>query len=282
MRIPVAATVACLAWSLTALPVFAQDDRAETCAVEGAPSPDDAIIACGFVIHAEGSTAATRLRALLVRAEIQRRLSHPDLAMQDCDAAIRLDPASARAFELRGRVRTDAKQYERALDDFDHATRLDKELASAFAGRAATFSLMRQHRLAVRDYTDVAIWGRHPSKVAALVERLAGEGYPVRACEDLAAGVAAADTISCVTTSREPLVRGEWLRPGTHLDLVTGGGEELYDGPQVPVRTSRVGLVVWVVMGVAAVVFFAAIAVRIVRRVRRRRRTHGPVLRSET
>ena len=40
------------------------------------------------------------------------------------------------------------------------------------------------------------------------------------------------------------------------------------------------GAVVWLVMGVAGVVFFAAIAVRIVRRVRRRRRTHGPVLRS--
>jgi hypothetical protein len=65
------------------------------------------------------------------------------------------------------------------------------------------------------------------------------------------------------------------------LDLVTGSGERLYAGPQVPVRTSRVGLVVWVVMGVAATVFFAAIVVRIVRRVRRRRRTHGPVLRSE-
>ena len=65
------------------------------------------------------------------------------------------------------------------------------------------------------------------------------------------------------------------------LDLVTGSGERLYVGPQVPVRTSRVGLVVWVVMAVAAVVFLAAIVVRIVRRVRRRRRTHGPVLRRE-
>jgi hypothetical protein len=66
------------------------------------------------------------------------------------------------------------------------------------------------------------------------------------------------------------------------LDLVTDSGEQLYPGAQVPVRTSRVGLVVWVVMGVAATVFFATIAVRIVRRVRRRRRTPGPVLRSGT
>ncbi len=66
------------------------------------------------------------------------------------------------------------------------------------------------------------------------------------------------------------------------LDLVTGSGERLYAGPEVPVRSSRVGLVVWVVMGVAAAVFFAAIVVRIVRRIRRRRRTPGPVLRRQT
>jgi tetratricopeptide (TPR) repeat protein len=107
-----------------------------------------------LVIDAAGSTAAIQHHALLVRAEIQRRLARLDLAMNDCEEAIRRDPASARAFELRGRVRTDAKQYERALDDFDQAIRLDKDLASAFAGRAAAFALMRQHRLAVRDYTE--------------------------------------------------------------------------------------------------------------------------------
>src|SRR5436305_963171 len=33
---------------------------------------------------------------------------------------------------------------------------------------------------------------------------------------------AAADVISCATLAQEPLLRGEWLRPGTHLDLVGG------------------------------------------------------------
>ena len=88
------------------------------------------------------------------------------------------------------------------------------------------------------------------------------------------------------------VAKGEMLSYGDVVDLlrvvlardgelVTGSGERLYAGPQVPVRTSRVGLVVWLVMGVAATVFFATIVVRIVRRVRRRRRTHGPVLRRD-
>ena len=28
-----------------------------------------------------------------------------------------------------------------------------------------------------------------------------------------------ADIVSCVTTSTKPIVRGEWLKPGTHVDL---------------------------------------------------------------
>ncbi|MBG5236587.1 ornithine cyclodeaminase family protein [Pseudomonas aeruginosa] len=44
--------------------------------------------------------------------------------------------------------------------------------------------------------------------------------YPARAADGLRAAVEAADCVSCVTTSREALVRGAWLKPGVHLDLV--------------------------------------------------------------
>ena len=37
---------------------------------------------------------------------------------------------------------------------------------------------------------------------------------------DLEAAVRAADIVSCATLATEPLVRGEWLRPGSHLDLI--------------------------------------------------------------
>ena len=117
------------------------------------------------------ATALEGLDDEKVYAEIQRRLSHLDVAMQDCDEAIRLDAASAAAHDLRGRVRTDAKQYEHALDDFDRAIRLDRNLASAFAGRAATFALMRQHRLAVRDYTEAI--RRDPRSTQFLADRAA-------------------------------------------------------------------------------------------------------------
>ena len=38
--------------------------------------------------------------------------------------------------------------------------------------------------------------------------------------DDLGQAVANADIISCATLASEPLIAGEWLQPGQHLDLV--------------------------------------------------------------
>ena len=53
-----------------------------------------------------------------------------------------------------------------------------------------------------------------------MAEQLQGEGFPARATTGLDAGVQAADIVSCVTGATSPLVRGDLLAPGTHLDLV--------------------------------------------------------------
>ena len=51
--------------------------------------------------------------------------------------------------------------------------------------------------------------------------RRAGAGRHRRhVADDLAAAVAEADIVSTATLSSEPLVRGAWLKPGTHLDCV--------------------------------------------------------------
>jgi ornithine cyclodeaminase len=42
----------------------------------------------------------------------------------------------------------------------------------------------------------------------------------VTATRDLEAAVRDADLVSCATLSGSPIVRGAWLKPGAHLDLV--------------------------------------------------------------
>jgi ornithine cyclodeaminase len=46
------------------------------------------------------------------------------------------------------------------------------------------------------------------------------DGLDARVSDDLAHAVGQADIVSCATLSTEPLIRGDWLRPGTHLDLI--------------------------------------------------------------
>ena len=88
------------------------------------------------------------------------------------------------------------------------------------AGRLG--SLLAPAMAAVRAIDDVAVWSRDPQSATRLAASLVADGVPARAVTDLAAAVRAADIVSCATLSAEPLVRGEWLAPGSHLDLIGG------------------------------------------------------------
>lgn len=58
----------------------------------------------------------------------------------------------------------------------------------------------------------------------------------------------------------------------------TPDGRPLGRSTKITVRSSQVGLVIWVIMGTGAALFVVAIAARISRRVRDRKRTYGPRL----
>ncbi len=60
------------------------------------------------------------------------------------------------------------------------------------------------------------IWNRTAEKAAARA-RVFPE---TEAVEDLAGAVAQADIVTSATMSTEPVIRGDWLRPGQHIDLI--------------------------------------------------------------
>lgn len=86
------------------------------------------------------------------------------------------------------------------------------------SGRVA--QLLPQAYQAVRPITTVTVWSRRPETAEALAQRWREEGIDAVAATDLAKAAASADIVSCATLATEPVVRGEWLRPGTHLDLI--------------------------------------------------------------
>lgn len=77
-----------------------------------------------------------------------------------------------------------------------------------------------QAHAAVRPYEAITIWGRTPEKAAAVAGQLAEAGLPAAAGQDLEAACREADVISTVTAATAPVVRGAWLKPGCHLDLI--------------------------------------------------------------
>ena len=93
-----------------------------------------------------------------------------------------------------------------------------QSLAIVGAGRIAAV-LAHAYR-AVRPIARVRVWNRNAARARALAGRLCAEGFDAAVAADLEQAVREADIVTCATHSTEPLVRGAWLQPGQHLDLI--------------------------------------------------------------
>lgn len=86
------------------------------------------------------------------------------------------------------------------------------------AGKLAPY-LIAAHA-SVRPLRRVLIWNRSAEKAKALAARLHRPDFTVQAVTDAVAAAAEADLISCATYASDPILRGGWLKPGAHIDLV--------------------------------------------------------------
>ena len=98
--------------------------------------------------------------------------------------------------------------------------------------------LVRAH-MAVRPIVRVRIWNRNAAKAEQLARTLRDEGLDAAAAADLESAAREADIVSCATLSAAPLVRGEWLRPGGHLDLVGAFRPHMRETDDEAVRLAR-------------------------------------------
>lgn len=132
--------------------------------------------------------------------------------LMDAQTGTPLATMDATALTLR-RTAAASALAARCLARSDAAT-----LLMVGAGALAPY-LIAAHRH-VRPIEQVLLWNRTRGRAEMLRERLASDGLSCHVVDRLADAVPEADLISCATMSTEPLVRGAWLSPGTHLDLV--------------------------------------------------------------
>ena len=102
------------------------------------------------------------------------------------------------------------------------ASFLSREDASSLliVGSGRIASLAPLAFVELRPLDRVEVWDRTTVKAESLAARLRAQGIRAEAASSLSDAVKRADIVSCATLSTAPLIRADWLRPGTHLDLI--------------------------------------------------------------
>lgn len=83
-------------------------------------------------------------------------------------------------------------------------------------GAGTVAASLREAYAAAFPDAEFLVWNRTTEKA----EALAADYDATRAVTDLPAAVSQADIVTCGTSGGVPVLKGEWLRPGQHVDLI--------------------------------------------------------------
>jgi ornithine cyclodeaminase len=102
----------------------------------------------------------------------------------------------------------------------DALARADSEVLAVFGTGVQAESHLHAVPL-VRPFREILLWGRSPGKTRDFAERMSKElGRPITAMADAEEAALRADVICTVTSSAEPVLFNEWVKDGTHINLV--------------------------------------------------------------
>lgn len=102
----------------------------------------------------------------------------------------------------------------------NYLARKDAEKLLVIGSGSVAKHLVQAHSV-VRNYKEIYVWARNTDKAKALVEQLVQAGYKqVILAEDLEKAISLVDVISSATLSKEPIIKGAWVKAGSHVDLI--------------------------------------------------------------
>ena len=80
-----------------------------------------------------------------------------------------------------------------------------------------------------------AVWNRTAQRAEAVAREFPGMEVAV----DLEAAVRAADIVTSATMAKEPIIRGAWLRPGQHVDLIGAFRADMREADDAAIAGAR-------------------------------------------
>ena len=108
-------------------------------------------------------------------------------------------------------------------------------------GTGALAPYLAEAHAHVHPYARVNVWGRNEAKAEATAGEVGGRlEQPANVAKDLETALREADTVTAATTARSPIIRGAWLRPGHHLDLVGAFSPDMAEADAEAVKRADV------------------------------------------
>jgi ornithine cyclodeaminase len=128
-------------------------------------------------------------------------------------------------------------KWKTAGDSLYAASKLARKDARRFllvgAGTVAR-SMVGAYRSLWPD-AEFAVWNRTPAGAEEMARDLG-----IAVARDLEQAVGAADVICTATMAKAPVIKGEWLRPGVHLDLIGAYNPSMREVDDEAMRRARV------------------------------------------
>ncbi|WP_459212470.1 bifunctional Delta(1)-pyrroline-2-carboxylate/Delta(1)-piperideine-2-carboxylate reductase [Aquimarina rhabdastrellae] len=106
---------------------------------------------------------------------------------------------------------------------------------------ALSINLILAHT-AVRPITEVYVWGRNIEKAQVICDQLSKEKFTIKAVTAIEKVISKVDIISCATLSKTPLILGEYLTKGQHIDLVGAYKKDMREADNGTVQKANVYL----------------------------------------
>ncbi len=120
----------------------------------------------------------------------------------------------------------------------DYLARHDaKTLLMVGAGSLAPY-LIRAYQSIRPGLERIQVWNRTAEKAKQVVKNI--QNTPAELALDLETAVRTADIVCCATSGTHPLIRGEWLKSGAHLDLIGGYKENMREADDEAVRRASI------------------------------------------
>jgi ornithine cyclodeaminase len=116
-----------------------------------------------------------------------------------------------------------------------------KVVAAGIVGAGVQGRMQLEYLRKVRDFETAVVWGLDEDELAAYRRDMEPLGFKIRTTLDAEEVAAASNLIVTCTPSTRPLLRAEWIRPGTHITAVGSDTAEKQElDPAILGRASRV------------------------------------------